>query len=251
MVAGLIAMAAGDAWAAEPTAGTTWTDPSSGIEFVWVPSGHYQMGCGPWAEPCGEIEKPAHAREIAGFWMGKTEVTQAQWKRVLGDNPAKYQKGDGYPVDQTTWFLVEEMLKALNSHGNGHFRLPSEAEWEYACRAGGEPDRYCGGNAHEPVAWYLANTRFSTMPVGGKTPNRFGLYDMSGNLYEWVADCWHDNYVGAPTDGRAWTGGECEAHVLRGGSWGNSPAQLRSTARRSDTDVKCNFVGVRLVRSSP
>jgi len=231
---------------AEPAAGTQWTDPATGIVFVWVPGGEFEMGCS--GNGCPETETPAHHRRVGGFWLSRTEITQGQWGRLMDSNPSKFHKGDDYPVDQVTWEDAHALIAKMNKRGGGSFRLPSEAEWEYACRAGNPADPYCGGSAPDAVAWFNANSKMSTMPVATKAANRFGLYDMSGNLYEWVEDCWHDSHAGAPADASARTGGECLSRVLRGGSWGNYPAQVRVTTRRSDSDVKCPFIGLRLVR---
>ncbi|SEH28522.1 formylglycine-generating enzyme family protein [Magnetospirillum fulvum] len=232
---------------AEPAAGTLWTDPATGIAFVWVPGGTFEMGCG--AGPgCPEAESPAHSRRVGGFWLSRTEITQGQWSRLMETNPSKFRKGDDYPVDQVTWEDAHALIAKMNTRGSGTFRLPSEAEWEYACRAGNPTDPYCGGTAPDAVAWFNANSKMATMPVATKAANRFGLFDMSGNLYEWVEDCWHDSHAGAPADASARTGGECLSRVLRGGSWGNYPTLVRVTTRRSDSDVKCPFIGLRLVR---
>jgi formylglycine-generating enzyme required for sulfatase activity len=239
-------LATAPATRAEPAAGTVWTEPATGIAFVWVPGGGFEMGCR--GDSCPDSEKPAHPRRVGGFWMSRTEITQGQWLRLMETNPSKYQKGDSYPVDQVTWEDAHALIGKLNKGGSGTFRLPSEAEWEYACRAGVPDDPYCGGTKPETVAAFIANSKMAPMAVGQKSPNRFGLFDMSGNLNEWVEDCWTESHAGAPADGRARTDGACLSRVLRGGSWGNYPPQVRVTSRRSDTDVKCPFIGLRLVR---
>ena len=248
----LLGVAAGGAAAAEPAAGAVWTDPATGIVFVWVPGGRYEMGCRPGTEPCPPDEVPVHAVTVAGFWLSRTEITQGQWRRLMPTNPSSFKKGDDHPVDQVHWEDARAFLARLNHTGHGHFRLPTEAEWEYACRAGHADDPYCGGGDPKAVAWYINDTirARSTMPVAGKAANAFGLYDMSGNLWEWTEDCWHESHAGAPADGRARTDGACLSRVLRGGSWGNYPAQLRASERRSDTDVKCPFIGLRLARDA-
>ncbi len=245
-----LALACGLGWApplrAEPAAGTVWTEPTTGIAFVWVPGGSVEMGCR--TQPCPESELPAHRRRVEGFWLSRTEVTQGQWRRLMELNPSKFQKGDDYPVDQVTWEDAHAFLDKMTKTGHGSFRLPTEAEWEHACRAGGD-DPYCGGDSPEAVAWFIANSRMSTQPVGQKAPNRLGLADMSGNLYEWVEDCWTESHAGAPADGRARKDGGCQSRVLRGGSWGNYPSLIHASTRRSDTDVKCPFIGLRVARA--
>lgn len=234
--------------AAEPAPGTNWTEPRSGIVFVWVPGGTAVIGCdGP--DSCPEAERPRHQRKVGGFWMSRTEITQGQWGRLMELNPSKFQKGETYPVDQVTWEDAQALITRLNAGGAGRFRLPSEAEWEHACRAGHPDDPYCGGSDPMALAWYNANARGAgTQPVAGKAANGFGLYDMSGNLYEWTEDCWTESHAGAPTEARPRREGACDSRVLRGGSWGNYPTLVRVTTRRSDSDVKCPFIGLRLVR---
>lgn len=243
--------AAGPTRAGGPAAGTLWTEPATGIVFVWVPGGSFVMGCRQDHGPCPADELPAHPVTVGGFWLSRTEITQGQWRRLMATNPSEFKKGDSHPVDQVHWEDANAFLARLNHTGHGTFRLPSEAEWEYACRAGHPADSYCGGNDANAVAWYIDNTirSRSTMPVAGKAANAFGLFDMSGNLWEWTADCWSETYAGAPADGRPRTDKACLSRVLRGGSWGNYPAQLHPSARRSDTDVKCPFIGLRLARS--
>lgn len=238
--------------AAEPVAGTVWTEPRTGIVFVWIPAGDVIVGCVPGAQPCPPEELPVHQRHVGGFWMSRTEITQGQWRRVMDVNPSMYKKGDDYPVDQVHWEDLQALLARLNTGGKADFRLPSEAEWEYACRAGNPTNTFCGGDDANAVAWYILNTSRtrSPMPAGQKAANAFGLYDMSGNMWEWAADCWTDSHAGAPGDGSARIDNACLTRVLRGGSWGNYPAQLRSSSRRSDSDVKCPFIGLRLVRSA-
>jgi len=246
--AAFLLLAAGMASASEPTAGSVWTEPATGIAFVWVPSGEFDMGCQAPADHCPATELPVHHRIIAGFWLSRTEITRGQWGRLMADDPSTLKKSDAYPVDQTTWQLANSYIAKLNKTGHGRFRLPSEAEWEYACRAGSRSDLYCGGSDVGAIAWDINNAKRSTQPVAQKAANAFGLYDMSGNLWEWTEDCWSENYEGVPADGRARVNDVCDARVMRGGSWGSYPEQLRASSRRSYDDVKCPFVGLRLVR---
>lgn len=210
---------------------------------------------------------PKHRVEIRhSFYMGQTEVTQKQWGAVMGktireqrdeDNPNSplYGEGDGYPIYYVSWNEAKEFVARLNSLSDGFvYRLPSEAEWEYACRAG--TTESFAGNL-DSIAWYLNNsgrTRLDTPeivvkdgenyvkrlldngggahPVGTKRANSFGLYDMTGNVWEWCEDVSHENYHGAPTDGSSWvTGGNLKYRVLRGGSWINDTSNLHSSYR--------------------
>ena len=252
VVATLLALAVMTAagYASEAAPGAIWTDPVTGIEFVWIPGGSFEMGCGSWSEKCADAEKPPHPVTVKGFWLSRYKVTQGQWSKVMEKNPSQFHKGDDYPVDHAYLMMVQDLIIRLNQKGNGTFRLPTEAEWEYACRSGGGADLYCGKGAVNDLSWNNGNTRFTAMPVGRKAPNGFGLFDMSGDLYEWTEDCWHDSFAGAPADGSAWMSGKCDSRVLRGGSWGNYPNMLRSTARRLDAEVMCPYIGVRLARSA-
>ena len=148
--------------------------------------------------------------------MGKTEVTQGQWRAVMGNNPSSFKNcGDNCPVENVSWNDIKDFIQKLNVKTGKQYRLPSEAEWEYACRAGGQ-HRYCGSNNLDAVAWYEGNSGGSTHPVAGKQPNAFGLYDMTGNVWEWVEDCYS---------------GDCANRVLRGGSWYGKTALLLASYR--------------------
>jgi formylglycine-generating enzyme required for sulfatase activity len=200
-----------------------------GMEFVLVPAGTFMMG----SENGDKDEKPAHQVTINNsIYMGKYEVTQAQWQQVMGSNPSRFKNCDQCPVEMVTWNDVQEFIKKLNAMNDGStYRLPSEAEWEYACRAGTTND-YAGDL--DAMGWYDKNSERKTHAVGQKQPNAFGLYDLHGNVWEWCEDWYHDNYNGAPTDGSAWLGGgEQKKRVLRGGSWVNHANSLRSAQRHT------------------
>ena len=196
-------------------------------EMVLVQGGTFQMG----SNDGDDDEKPVHRVTVKDFYIGKYEVTQAQWRAVMGSDPPKlYNKGcDQCPVERVNWNDIQDFLKKLNAKTGKTYRLPTEAEWEYAARGGSKSKgyKYAGSNDLAEVAWYNANAKSgntygeqkTTRPVGTKKPNELGIHDMSGNVYEWVQDCWNDSYAGAPTDGSAWTSGNCNRRVLRGGSW--------------------------------
>lgn len=205
-------------------------------------------------------EAPQHRASIRAFQMGKTEVTLGQFKKFIAaagrsdlvdDDFMKYNAyGDNAQVVLVSWDDAQAFIKWLNQTDGGGYRLPSEAEWEYACRAGGN-HTYCGSNNIGAVAWYEDNSGKRQHPVGGKQANAFGLYDMSGNVWEWVQDCGHDSYRGAPSDGSAWTG-SCsgDGRGLRGGSWGNRPGDARSANRVGyGASIRFNGFGFRLART--
>jgi formylglycine-generating enzyme required for sulfatase activity len=212
----------------QPVALNTFKDCPDCPEMVAISAGNFDMG-----EP-GET----HRVTVKTFALGKTEVTQGQWKAVMGSNPSYFpQCGDDCPVEQVSWDDAQIFLKKLSDKTGKIYRLPSEAEWEYACRAGGQHE-YCGSDTLDEVGWYgahatpVGNSGKNTNPVARKQANALGLYDMSGNVWEWVEDCWNSSYAGAPADGSAWTTGECSVgRVLRGGSWGGFPQFSRAAYR--------------------
>ena len=182
------------------------------------------------------------------FAIGKFEVTQAQWKTIMGSNPSKFSNcGDNCPVENVSWNDAQKFIQRLNTKTGKQYRLPSEAEWEAACR-GGETKQYCGSDDAQSVAWYDES---STLPVGQKQANAFGLYDMSGNVWEWVEDGWHNNYDGAPSDGTARQGYDSR-HVIRGGSW-HFDQWIRHAADRNWNlpSDRYSTLGFRLARTLP
>lgn len=219
-------------------------------QMVRVEGGSFTMGCTPEQYTCQADEKPAHRVEIATFQIGAFEVTQDLWLSVMGENPSAFPCAE-CPVETVSWDDTQAFIAALNAAG-GHYRLPSEAEWEYAARGGrmarGHP--YAGSSDWAEVAWYYENSDNRTQPVGRLLPNELGLYDMSGNAREWVQDCYQASYDGAPADGSAWTQGDCIDRVIRSGSWYGKPSYVR-TANRFwyATYFRNNNLGLRLARS--
>lgn len=178
------------------------------FEMVVIPAGSFDMG---------ELSL-THKVTLKDFALSKTEVTQGQWRAVMGSNPSKFSNcGDTCPVEQVSWNDVQEFIQQLNTKTGKQYRLPSEAEWEYACY-GGRKSEYCGGDSIDAVGWYEENSGKTPHPVAQKQANAFGLYDMSGNVLEWVQDSYHASYDGAPGDGTAWQD-EGPTRVLRGGSF--------------------------------
>jgi formylglycine-generating enzyme required for sulfatase activity len=216
---------------------------SLGMELVLIPPGSFCMG----STNHGRDERPVHGVTLKdGFYIGRTEVTQAVWQKVMGENRSFF-KGEELPVEQIAWAEAQTFVKKLNDRGDGFtYRLPSEAEWEYAARAGTIGD-YAG--EIRDMAWYLDNSDKGTHAVGLKKPNAFGLYDMNGNVFEWCQDAYHQNYNGAPTDGSAWVdGGEPNSRVLRGGSWLYEADLLRSAYRYAFVQEHRSYsLGIRVV----
>lgn len=222
----------------------TFKDCAECPEMVSLAAGSFQMGL-----PNRPKESPVHEVALRGFAIGKFEVTQREWKTVMGGNPSKATVcGDICPVESVTWHEAQEFAKKLSARTGKKYRLPSEAEWEYACRAGAQND-FCGGDEADKVAWY-GNEFESLHQVGQKRPNAWGLYDMSGNVWEWTQDCRHDNYQGAPADGSAWeTGTLCSSRVLRGGSWMAGPQYSRTGLRLPfSANYRAPDFGLRVVR---
>ena len=220
------------------------------LEMVRIAPGTFQMG-----SPRSR-EGPVHEVTIRqGFYLGKYEVTQAQWEAVTGSNPSIFSGCGDCPAESVSWHDAQAFIRKLNEmEGENHYRLPSEAEWEYAARAG-TTTRYSWG---DDIGSNLANCvgcgsqwdGKKTAPVGSFGANAWGLHDMHGNVREWVADCWNGNYEGAPADGSVWERGNCSHRVLRGGSWDNEPRNLRSAVRfRDSTGVRHDFVGFRFART--
>ena len=206
------------------------------MEFVLIPAGAFTMGS-PDSDPNAyDNEKPAHQVTISEpFYMGKYEVTQAQWQAVMGANPSAF-KGDDRPVESVSWNDIQDFIKKLNKQeqrANGVLcRLPTEAQWEYAARAGTTTRYSFGDDAAnlDDYAWYSENAGKTTHPVGQKKHNAWGLYDMHGNVWEWVQD-WYDPYAAeAMTDPSGPASGA--ERVIRGGGWGSAALNARSARRR-------------------
>lgn len=220
---------------------------SIGMKFTLIPAGEFYMG-----SEESDDEEPVHKVKIKNpFYLGTYPVTQTEWKAVMGDNPSGFN-GDNLPVETVSWDKVQEFIKKLNeTEGTDKYRLPSEAEWEYACRAG-TTTRYSFGDLESELgkyAWYDDNSDGETHPVGQKKPNPWGLYDMHGNVWEWVQDMWQYDYDGAPTDGSARESGDGADRVDRGGSWSGTAGYCRSAFRVSyDPSSSRSSLGFRLLQ---
>ena len=217
-----------------------------GMEFEQVPSGQFRMGSDNQA--ADENEQPVRSVRVRrGFEMGKHEVTQAQWHYVMGDNPSYHLDCGACPVERVSWHDAQEFVQRLNAIGDGYvYRLPSEAEWEYAARAGTTGERY---GPVDDIAWHFGNSGFQTSVVGLKRPNALGLHDMLGNVNEWVQDCWHESYEGAPSDERPREDSACEYRVFRGLGWEVRPEHVRVAVRHArHAGDRVEFNGLRVVR---
>lgn len=221
------------------------------MDLVRIRAGCFQMGSLATEQDHHDSQGPRHQVCIEqDYYLGKTEVTQAQWQAVMGNNPSNF-KGGNLPVEKVSWDDVQEFIRKLNARSGGGYRLPSEAEWEYAARAG-TTSAYSFGDASSKLgayAWYVGNSGKQSHPVAEKLPNPWGLHDMHGNVFELVADCWHVDYNGIPTDGSAQvTGQECLG-VARGGSWDDTSALIRSAHRSIASHERTSFFGLRLART--
>ena len=203
------------------------------FEMILVEGGSFMMGSED--SEALDSEKPVHEVTLDSFCIGKFPVTQALWKAVMGnDNNPSYFKGSERPVEMVSWENTQPFFQALQNLAGKSYRLPTEAEWEYAARGGNKSQgyQYAGSNKLKEVAWYRENSHSETKIVGLKYSNELGIYDMSGNVWEWVEDQWHKNYEGAPTDGSTWVDREENAaRVLRGGTWAYDPQDCRCSVR--------------------
>ncbi len=229
---------------------------SLGMTFNLIPAGTFMMGSpedelGAWS-----WEWPQHQVTLTNdFYIMTTEVTQAQWRAVMGSDPPElYFKncGDDCPVERVSWNDIQDFIAALNAKDGRTYRLPTEAEWEYAARAGSTTafangditETGCGIDPNlDAMGWYCGNSDSTTHPVGQKQPNAWGLYDMHGNVWEWVEDDWHSTYDGAPTDGSAWVTGESSDRVIRGGSWSSGARGCRSADRYLNNPTNRDYNG--------
>lgn len=199
----------------------------NGVTFEMVPVEGGQFLMGSDDADAFDNEKPAHKETVNDFSIGKTEVTQALWETVMGSNPS-FHKGSDLPVENVSWEDCTAFITKLNEKTGKNFRLPTEAEWEFAARGGKKSKnyKYSGSNAIEDVAWHLSNSGEKTHPVAMKTPNELGLYDMTGNVSEWTSDKWSANYDSARNGGSSG-----DYRTYRGGNW-NSDSWVCHTSYR-------------------
>ncbi len=209
------------------------------VKMIDIPSGSFMRG----------DYSDKHRVTINSFKIGKYEVTQGLWEAVMGSNPSNFKGNPNFPVEQVNWNDFQEFIEKLNEMTGKKYRLPTEAEWEYAARAN-QSYEYAGSDNIDAVAWYNKNSGSKTHPVGQKQANGFGLYDMSGNVWEWCQDWYHSNCNVAPIDGSAWEYPTGSDRVVRGGCWSNRDFSCRSADRNCNDPSSRNYYdGFRLVRT--
>ncbi len=232
------------------------------LEMVYIPGGTFMMGSPENEVGRNDRESPQHQVTLLPFYMSKYPITQDQYQAIMGKNPSDF-KGGNRPVECVSWYDATEFCQKLSQKTAKNYGLPSESQWEYACRAGTTTPFYFGETITSELVNYDGNYTYGKAPKGkyreqttdvGRFPrNAFGLYDMHGNVWEWCQDVWHDNYEGAPTDGSAWEGEEeSDIRLLRGGSWNYNSSCCRSARRNYINDHYLNnYRGFRIVSYSP
>jgi sulfatase modifying factor 1 len=207
-------------------------DPVTGMEFVFVKGGCYPMG-----DTFGDgdpDERPVHEVCVADFRIGKYKVTQAQWEKVMGGNPSRFGKGGVYPVENVSWRDAQEFIGRLKKKTGRKYRLPSEAEWEYAARSGGKKEKWAGTSdeaALKEYGWLYTNSGRAAHPLGAKRPNGLGLYDMTGNVWEWCSDWYQEKYYRFSPRDNPQGPPSGFFRSLRGGSWDTDARNVRASSR--------------------
>jgi len=233
--------------------GSVYVDSVTGMEFVFVKGGCFIMG-----DIFGDgerYERPVHEVCINDFYIGKYEVTQAQWQNLLGNNPSFFSYcGDNCPVEQVSWNEVQNYIRILNKKSGKKYRLPTEAEWEYAARSGGKKEKYAGTNNEREIgeyAWFQENSGGRSHTVGQKKPNGLGLYDMSGNVFEWMQDNYSDTaYSYHRRNNPLYIEPKNGDRVIRGGCWNELKAGRASARFPRDQDGGSDTTGFRLVKTN-
>ncbi len=227
---------------------TSNTEEADAYGLIPIKGGAFIMGCtDEQGSDCDTDEKPSHRVTLSDFQLGKYEVTQAQWNKIMGSNPSKFSNCDECPVEQVSWDDIQAFLRKLNSQTGKNYRLPTEAEWEYAARGGNKSAgyKYAGSNTIGDVAWFTENAGSKTHPVGGKRANELGLYDMSGNVWEWCQD-WKGDYSSG-SQANPSGAGTGSSRVIRGGSWGYPAGYCRVSRRGYDAPTRRYYsLGFRL-----
>jgi formylglycine-generating enzyme required for sulfatase activity len=257
VVAAICLLMPGDATSPVPAASSVGQAPDSVAqsikpemvepEMVQVQGGTFMMGT-PVSEKGRGDNETRHQVTLSSFLMGKYEVTQAQWEAVMGNNPSSSNRGADYPVENVSWDDIQTYLQKLNARTGKNYRLPTESEWEYAARGGKQSQHYTysGSNSVGAVSWYIYNSEGKTHPVGQKSPNELGIYDMTGNVWEWCND-WYGTYPSsAQTNPKGFLDGS--TRVMRGGSFSSTQGSCRAANRYGGTpDKRGRNVGFRVV----
>ncbi|MBF0212430.1 MAG: SUMF1/EgtB/PvdO family nonheme iron enzyme [Magnetococcales bacterium] len=233
----------------KPTAPVTWRDPVSGITLIRIPGGCFRMG----SDRGKPHEGPVHTVCLDDFWLASHETTQKQWQTVQRSLPLQTITDPRLPVENVSWNEIETFVQQLNTRSPGRFRLPTEAEWEYACRDRGRTLRYCATD-DDPAAyaWHMGSGTTTLHPVGGKRPNALGLHDMNGNVWEWVADWYKERYDETASGNNPTGPVSGSARVFRGGSVLSGEELLKATARANLwPDRKNALLGFRLAGTPP
>lgn len=233
--------------------GDVYREPVTGIKFVFIPNGCFLMGCHPVAEKCGKDEMPVHRVCLDGFWMGTVEVTQQQWRRIIGSNPSRFSGNSDRPVENVSFDDILEFIQILNAKTIEAVSLPTEAQWEYACRNGGKAVNFSWGNeSYRPDencgTCNSGDFHGETAPVGSFPPNEIGLYDMAGNVKEWCRDIYDKNAYAGHAKKNPLNEGKGSSRVVRGGSFTDNTSKLRCTGRdKSIPGMRSDNLGFRLV----
>ncbi|NMF57115.1 formylglycine-generating enzyme family protein [Pseudanabaena yagii] len=225
------------------------------LEMVRIPSGKFMLGAPPNEIGKRDNETPLVEVQVAAFYIAKFAVTQEQWVTIIGNNPAHFRESLQAPMENISWIEAQDFCRRLTARSPHAYayRLPSEAEWEYACRAGTNTAYHFGDSPAQlaDYAWFVDNSNKRSQPIGQKVPNPWGLYEMHGGVWEWCEDAWHDNFKGTPADGSAWIEGNSGRRVRKGGSWSNEAKLCRSASRdwhwQGD---RYNDIGFRVVISA-
>ena len=235
--------------------GRSWKEPLSDMTLLWISGGCFKMGSPPSSEGRDADEGPVHPVCVSGFWLGEREVTQGQWQRIMQQNPARFRKDNSFPIEYVSRLDIESFTSRLNGYYRGRvvFNLPTEAQWEYACRSGGKKMAFPGYDQIDKLGWYQANSNASTQATGTRVGNRLGLLDMGGNVWEWVQDTYNkdaysqpDRLTGRPSNDPLYSG-IAPFSVVRGGGWKDKQQTLRCTNRGFESiSNKRNDLGVRL-----
>ncbi|NOX33562.1 MAG: SUMF1/EgtB/PvdO family nonheme iron enzyme [Deltaproteobacteria bacterium] len=233
--------------------GDIFKDPVTGMEFVFISGGCFKMGCDELKGKCDRDETPAHKVCVDGFWMGRYEVTQKSWYDIMGSNPSRFSSDLSRPVENISFDDIQKFIRRINLKTRNKFSLPSEAQWEYACRNGGQNIIFPWGNeSYRPEencgTCNSGSFHGETAPVGSFPPNELGIYDMGGNVKEWCRDVYHKNAYAQHNKNNPVYEGHGSLRVLRGGSFVDNTSKLGCTSRdKSIPGMRSDYIGFRLV----